>query len=111
MSSMSFKKVLEHFKLSEYDKVDLIFRDLSLDNRFWNTPSQFRGIITQIKEKLEEEGRDWYKIQNFDENNNVINQDEVNKYILKIFIIRSILSVICRMLEEDAGNFYLEEGS
>lgn len=110
MSSMSFKKVLEHFKLSEYDKVDLIFRDLSLDNRFWNTPSQFRGIITQIKEKLEEEGRDWYKIQNFDENNNVTNQDEVNKYILKIFIIRSILSVICRMLEEDAGNFYLEEG-
>ena len=110
MSSMSFKKVLEHFKLSEYDKVDLIFRDLSLDDRFWNTPSQFRGIITQIKEKLEEEGRDWYKIQNFDENNNVTNQDEVNKYILKIFIIRSILSVICRMLEEDAGNFYLEEG-
>ena len=110
MSSMSFKKVLEHFKLSEYDKVDLIFRDLSLDDRFWNTPSQFRGIITQIKEKLEEEGRDWYKIQNFNENNNVTNQDEVNKYILKIFIIRSILSVICRMLEEDAGNFYLEEG-
>lgn len=110
MSSMSFKKVLEHFKLSEYDKVDLIFRDLSLDDKFWNTPSQFRDIITQIKEKLEEEGRDWYKIQNFDENNNVTNQDEVNKYILKIFIIRSILSVICRMLEEDAGNFYLEEG-
>lgn len=110
MNSISFKKVSKHFKLSGYDKVDLIFRDLSLDDRFWNTPSQFRGIITQIKEKLEEEGRDWHKIRIFDKNNNVTNQDEVNKYLLRNFIIRSILSIICRMLEEDAGNFYLEEG-
>ena len=110
MNSISFKKVSKHFKLSGYDKVDLIFRDLSSDDEFWNTPSQFRGIITQIKEKLEEEGEDWHKIRIFDKNNNVTNQDEVNKYLLRNFIIRSILSIICRMLEEDAGNFYLEEG-
>lgn len=110
MDSIPFKKISEHFKLSGYDKVDLIFRDLLSDNNFWNTPSQFRDIITQIKEKLEEEGRDWYKIRIFDKNNNVTNQDEVNKYLLRNFIIRSILSVICRILEEDAGNFYLEEG-
>lgn len=110
MDSIPFKKISEHFKLSGYDKVDLIFRDLLSDDNFWNTPSQFRGIITQIKEKLEKERRDWYTIRIFDENHNVKNQDEVNKYLLKKFIIRSILSVICRILEEDAGNFYLEEG-
>ena len=110
MDSIPFKKNSEHFKLSGYDKVDLIFRDLLSDDNFWNTPSQFRGIITQIKEKLEEERRDWYTIRIFDENHNVKNQDEVNKYLLKNFIIGSILSVICRILEEDAGNFYLEEG-
>ena len=110
MNSISFKKVSKHFKLSGYDKVDLIFRDLSSDDEFWNTPSQFEGIITQIKEKLEEEGENWHKIRIFDKNNNITNQDEVNKYLLRNFIIRSILSVICRMLEEDAGNFYLEEG-
>ena len=110
MDSIPFKKISEHFKLSGYDKVDLIFRDLLSDDNFWNTPSQFRGIITQIKEKLEEERRDWYTIRIFDENHNVKNQDEVNKYLLKNFIIGSILSVICRILEEDAGNFYLEEG-
>lgn len=110
MDSIPFKKISEHFKLSGYDKVDLIFRDLLSDDNFWNTPSQFRGIITQIKEKLEKERRDWYTIRIFDENHNVKNQDEVNKYLLKNFIIGSILSVICRILEEDAGNFYLEEG-
>lgn len=110
MNSISFKKVSKHFKLSGYDKVDLIFRDLSSDDEFWNTPSQFEGIITQIKEKLEEERENWHKIRIFDKNNNVTNQDEVNKYLLRNFIIRSILSIICRMLEEDAGNFYLEEG-
>ncbi|WP_311327523.1 AAA family ATPase [Capnocytophaga sputigena] len=110
MDSISFKKVSKHFKLSGYDKVDLIFRDLSSDDEFWNTPSQFEGIITQIKEKLEEERENWHKIRIFDKNNNVTNQDEVNKYLLRNFIIRSILSIICRMLEEDTGNFYLEEG-
>lgn len=110
MDSIPFKKISEHFKLSGYDKVDLIFRDLLSDNNFWNTPSQFRAIITQIKEKLEEEGENWHKIRIFDKNNNVTNQDEVNKYLLRNFIIRAILSVICRILEEDAGNFYLEEG-
>ena len=110
MDSIPFKKISEHFKLSGYDKVDLIFRDLLSDNNSWNTPSQFRNIITQIKEKLEEEGEDWHKIRIFDKNNNVTNQDKVNKYLLRNFIIRAILSIICRMLEEDAGNFYLEEG-
>ena len=110
MDSIPFKKISEHFKLSGYDKVDLIFRDLLSDNNSWNTPSQFRNIITQIKEKLEEEGEDRHKIRIFDKNNNVTNQDKVNKYLLRNFIIRAILSIICRMLEEDAGNFYLEEG-
>ena len=86
MNSISFKKVSKHFKLSGYDKVDLIFRDLSSDDEFWNTPSQFRGIITQIKEKLEEEGEDWHKIRIFDKNNNVTNKKNSAEELFLLFL-------------------------
>lgn len=104
-------EILKVFNLkAKYDEIDLIFRGLEEDKEFWNTPSQFRAPINKIKELAEKEIGNWTDIRIFNNNDRVENQAEINKYILQRHIIISILSIIKRMLEQDAGNSYLNEG-
>lgn len=113
MNSEIFKKseILEIFNLkAEYEEIDLIFRDIETNDVFHDTPIQFRNLIKKINDTIESEISKWHTLRKFDKKDRVANQIEINKYILKRFIIRSILSVIARILEEDAGNNYLYEG-
>lgn len=110
MMSNVFKqdKEINAFELPHYKNVKLFFRDIQINNDFWNTPNQFRTIIKNIKDKTEKEIDNWHLIRNFDENHRVTNQAQINQYILKRFIINAILSVIIRMMEEK--NTFLNEG-
>lgn len=111
MISDFFKKneVIEYFKLPVYENLVILFRNIQIpDNDFWNTPNQFRGWITRIKEKTSSEIKNWHTFRKFDANKNVSNQPDINKYILRRFIIDSILTVIIHMMEE--RNSFLNEG-
>lgn len=110
MISDIFKKdeTLNFFQLPTYKYIELLFRDIEIDEDFWNTPNQFRDLIKLIKEKTKSELDNWHELRNFDKNNRVTNQAHINQYILKRFIINAILSVIIRMMEE--RNSFLNEG-
>jgi len=74
----------------------------------WNTPYSFRPIIKLIDSTLEKEIRDWYLIRKFDKNDRVLNQLEINKYLLKRYSIRAFLSVLFKKMEQK--NLFLQEG-
>ncbi len=105
-----FKKneILSTFNLPEYKVVKIYFRNIEGDTRLWNTPGEFRQVVEQIQIKANEEMNEWHKIRKFGEKHNVLNQKEINQYILKRFIINAILSVIIRMMEEK--NTFLNSG-
>lgn len=106
-----FKKnqILETFNLPKYEFGTLIFREVEEKDDYWNIPRQFVSVVKLIKEKLKIELDDWTKVRKFDKSHKrVINQVEVNQYILKRFIISAILSVIYKMMNE--RNTFLEEG-
>ncbi|MDY0930736.1 AAA family ATPase [Chryseobacterium sp. CFBP8996] len=110
ITSDLFKKneILSAFNLPEYENVRVYFRDIEVDEKFWNTPGQFRDAVRQIKTKANEEMDKWHTIRKFDENHKVSNQKEINQYLLKRFIINAILSVISRMMEEK--NTFFDSG-
>ena len=109
------KKILSIFNIPNYEYASLIFEQRKIktnDNReilFHNTPFQFRGIINGIYKKLDYEiYTESNNLKIYDDDNNVINEIVIRKYILKREIILSMLSVIIDMLEE--RNTYLDEG-
>lgn len=110
MISDIFKKdeEINTFQLPRYKYIKLIFRDIQIDEDFWNTPNQFRTIIKTIKEKTKTELDNWHSLRIFNESDQVTNQAHINQYILKRFIINAILSVIIKMMEE--RNSFLNEG-
>jgi energy-coupling factor transporter ATP-binding protein EcfA2 len=73
----------------------------------WNTPTQFRFILKSIYEKSEQEARRWHEVRVFD-GDRVVNQAEVNKYLLKRNVIKAILTLIRKQMERE--NKYLNEG-
>jgi predicted ATP-binding protein involved in virulence len=96
------------FDFPEYGEARLVIRGY-IDEREWNTPSSFRPGLKILKEKLKKEVNDWHKIRKFKDQSRVSNQIEINKYILKRFIIRDLISVLERQMEKQ--NTYLSEGS
>ncbi|MFN3137692.1 MAG: AAA family ATPase [Allomuricauda sp.] len=74
----------------------------------WNIPTAYRSSLKIVKDKLQSELDAWHKIRKFESQSRVSNQIEVNKYILKRYILRDLLSVIERQMEKD--NTYLYEG-
>lgn len=95
------------FELPEHGEAKLFFRG-HIKKAPWNTPNGFRRPLKIIKEKLEKEIRDWQEITTFDKENNVTNQIDVNKYLVKRYIIRDFISVLERQMEKK--NSYLSEG-
>lgn len=106
-----FKKneILATFNLPKYENASIIFRDIAVKDDYWNVPRQFVSIIKKIKEKASDEIDKWTTIRRFDKlGKRVENQIDVNRYILRRFIITSILSIIQRMMDEK--NTFLSEG-
>lgn len=98
----------ELFDFPEYGEARLIIRGFR-EVREWNTPTSFRPGLTILKNKLKKELDDWSKIRKFKQGHRVSNQIDVNKYILKRYIIRDLISVLERQMEKQ--NTYLSEGS
>jgi predicted ATPase len=106
-----FKKneILATFNLPKYENASIIFRNIAVKDDYWNVPRQFVSIIKKIKEKASDEIEKWTTIRRFDKSGKrVENQIDVNRYILRRFIITSILSIIQRMMDEK--NTFLSEG-
>ncbi|MFM9989225.1 AAA family ATPase [Flavobacterium sp.] len=95
------------FDFPEFGEARLVIRGHK-EEREWNTPSSFRPGLKIIKEKLKKELDDWHKIRKFKNQGRVSNQIDVNKYILKRYIIRDLISVLERQMEKQ--NTYLSEG-
>ena len=95
------------FDFPEFGEARLVIRGHK-EEKEWNTPSSFRPGLKIIKEKLKKELDDWHKIREFKSQGRVSNQIDVNKYILKRYIIRDLISVIERQMEKQ--NTYLSEG-
>ncbi|MCX7549023.1 hypothetical protein OS188_13790 [Xanthomarina sp. F1114] len=95
------------FELPEHGEAKLFFRG-HVKKDPWNTPNAFRWPLKAIKEKLEDELNKWHEIRLFDKEHNVTNQIEINKYLVKRYLIRDIISVLERQMEKN--NSYLSEG-
>lgn len=110
LSSSIFKENFvfrEVFDLPQYETGILYFRDVEIPD-FHNTPMPLIPIIELILEKAENESRDWHSIRKFDKNHNVLNQAEVNRYLLERFVIKAFISVVIQQMEK--SNTWLEEG-
>ncbi len=97
----------EVFDLPEYETGILYFRDVEIPV-FHNTPMPLRPIIKLILEKVENESELWSSIRKFDKNQNVINQADVNRYLLKRFVIKAFISAVIEQMEK--RNTWLHEG-
>lgn len=95
----------EIFNLPEYKMGVLYFRETNIDYdnegkvEFWNTPKPLESIIQLILDKIEEEYKEWYHIRIFD-NNNVTNQEKVNKYLLERYVIECFMTTIINQMEK-----------
>lgn len=117
----SIRQIL--FLSSDLVKKDNIFKDIFNFPKFgeaklfirghkeikeWNTPSSFRPALTIIKRKLQKEIDNWTTVRKFKDQSRVSNQIDINKYLLKRYIIRDIMTVLERQMEKQ--NTYLSEG-
>ena len=101
------KKIFSNiFHLQQHYEPILHFRGYNLEQE-WNTPYQFRGILKLISEKASDEISKWHEIRVI-ESDKVLNQIEIDKYILKRNIIKSIVSLLYKQMEKK--NSFLQEG-
>lgn len=77
-------------------------------NDEWNTPRAFRATLNAIKKKLTKEIEDSHLQKRYKEVGRVSNQIDVNKYLLKRYILASIISILERQMEK--SNDYLSKG-
>lgn len=110
LSSFIFKNNFifrEVFDVPQYEKGILYFRNVEIPD-FHNTPMALRPIIQLILEKVESESKNWLSIRKFDKNHNILNQAEINKYLLERFVIKAFISVVIEQMEKE--NTWLSEG-
>jgi hypothetical protein len=97
------------FQLPSHNEPLLIIRGYKKrDDPEWNTPTAFRGVLEEIKNKIDRELKSWHKIRKFDEKQNVLNQLEINQYIIKRNILTAVLSLLYKQMEK--RNQFLSEG-
>jgi len=95
------------FQLQEHYEPILHFRGYNEKEKEWNTPYQLRAILKSIAEKAEKESSDWHLIRKF-KGDKVLNQVEINQYLLKRNVVKCILSLLYRQMERK--NSFLQEG-
>lgn len=95
------------FELQGHYEPILHFRGYNVREKNWNTPDQLRNILETIERKLEKEVAEWHTISK-SKGNSVLNQVEVNQYILKRNVISCIISLLYRQMER--RNSFLTNG-
>ncbi len=95
------------FQLQQHYEPILAFRGYDEKEKAWNTPYDLRQILKSIGDKAESERANWHTIRKF-KGERVLNQVEINQYILKRNVITCILSLFYRQMER--SNSYLQEG-
>lgn len=97
----------DFFDFPNHGQAILKFRGHKIE-KDWNTPYAFRPILSTILKKNESEVDGWVNVRKFGKDGNVSNQLEINKYLLKRFIIKDIITVLQRQMEK--RNDFLSEG-
>ena len=95
------------FELQGHYEPILHFRGYEIRDREWNTPYQLRTILKNIEEKLDKEVSEWHNIR-VTKDDKVLNQVEINQYILKRNVLRCLISLLYRQMER--RNSFLQEG-
>lgn len=95
------------FQLQGHYEPTLYFRGYKITEKYHNTPMDFRGILREIDEKIESESKKWDSIRRY-KGKELINQFEVNQYLLKRDVLMQILNLINGKMEQK--NDFLGEG-
>ena len=99
----------EIFQLPEHNDMQLVIRGYYIEtDKEWNTPTSFRSVLKTIQDKIKSEADAWTNVRQFDKTHNVINQVDINKYLIKRNILSAIVSLLYRQMEKT--NQFLEEG-
>lgn len=100
-----YKVFKDIFNLPDHHDYILIFRGYKSKD-VWNTPSAYRSALKFINKKVESEINAWTSIRK-EKSGKVINQPEINQYILKRNIIGQIISLFYAQMEKK--NTFLSE--
>jgi hypothetical protein len=95
------------FELPHHYEPILYFRGYKKPEIVNNTPNGLRPILDAIMEKVMLEYRNCPKIRKYHKDK-LINQLEINKYLLKRNVIKSVINVFYKQMERN--NSYLFEG-
>lgn len=96
----------EVFNIPQYETGILNFREVPIPT-FHNTPNKLKPIIKLILQKVEEDNNNWIKIQKFDENDKLLNEEDIYRHLLKRYVIKSFVSIVIHQMEKK--NTYLDE--
>lgn len=96
----------EVFNIPQYETGILNFREVPIPT-FHNTPNKLKPIIKLILQKVEEDNKNWIKIQKFDENDKLLNEEDIYRHLLKRYVIKSFVSIVIQQMEKK--NTYLDE--
>jgi len=111
LSSKIFAKELSFKSIYRYEKFDLaklVFRGY-MEQEDHDMPMAFRGVLAKINLRLLSELNNWHLQVKLGHDKEVINQIDVNKFVVKRNILLKILSIIKFQFEKDAG--YLNYGN
>lgn len=95
------------YRYEQFDLAKLVFRGY-VEQEAHDLPTAFRGALQKINFRLLSELNNWSSQIKLNQNNEVINQIDVNKFFLKRNIILKILSIIKFQFEKDS--VYLNYG-
>lgn len=95
------------FNLQDHYEPILFFRGYKIQEKDWNTPTAFRRALNSISKKLEDERNNWHTIRKF-KNRKILNQVEVNQYLLKRYVIESVITLLYKQMERQ--NSFLDKG-
>lgn len=87
------------FEIPRFNQGVIYLREGNIkDSSFWNTPSQFREILSLIKKRADDETKNW----------NRKSEKKSNKLFLRKNTLLGFLSIIIKQFEKN--NTFLEEG-
>ncbi|WP_055436954.1 AAA family ATPase [Lacinutrix algicola] len=95
------------FDFPDLGEARLVIRGHKRDQEL-NIPVSFRTGLRSIKDKLQNELDDWGNVREYKSHGRVSNQIDVNKYILKRYTLRALVSLFERQMEKN--NSYLSAG-
>lgn len=95
------------FHLPEHSKPQLTFRGYQPVDSY-HTPYTYRTALGLIKKRITDELGGWHEQRVFDKKSTLLNQVEINKFILKRKILNQLVNLLEKVMERQ--NHYLSEG-